>query len=244
MQLNFSKLFHRQSKAHSLIDSDPKGEDGLPDHWKTRFYKKYEKMPRLALPKTDARLPVFETIARRKSARTFNKQPLTLEELSQILQYSCGELPPTSEGRVRRAHPSGGGRYPIEAYVLVLTASPTLPAGVYHYNIQDHSLDVLWQRTFYLKDVQGLFLYDWIENASVAIVLTSTFNRSQGKYGERGYRYCLLEAGHIGQNFYLTSEALGVGCCAMGGTHDEALEEFLQIDGVTESVVYSLILGK
>jgi len=58
------------------------------------------------------------------------------------------------------------------------------------------------------------------------------------------YRYILQEAGHIGQDAYLVSEALGMKCCALGGTRDENLEKLIDIDGVTESVVYALALGK
>ncbi len=33
-------------------------------------------------------------------------------------------------------------------------------------------------------------------------------------------------------------------CCALGGTLDENLEKLIDIDGVTESVVYALAIGK
>ena len=74
--------------------------------------------------------------------------------------------------------------------------------------------------------------------------MTSQFERTQMKYGERGYRYILLEAGHIGQNICLVSETLGLKCCALGGTMDKNLEELLDIDGETESVVYGFAIGK
>ena len=61
---------------------------------------------------------------------------------------------------------------------------------------------------------------------------------------ERGYRYALLEAGHIAQNFILVAEALGLSTCPYGGSYDKAIEELLHIDGTTESVVYTLLLGK
>ena len=78
----------------------------------------------------------------------------------------------------------------------------------------------------------------------MAIIMTAVFDRSQMKYGERGYRYMLIEAGHVGQNFCLTAEALGLKCSALGGTHDEPIERLLDIDGVTESVMYALAIGK
>jgi SagB-type dehydrogenase family enzyme len=89
-----------------------------------------------------------------------------------------------------------------------------------------------------------LFAYSWVQDASVALILTGVFSRTRVKYGQRGYRYTMLEAGHIGQNVYLVSEALGLKCRGMGGSYDIALEQLLGIDGENESVLYTLILGK
>ena len=103
---------------------------------------------------------------------------------------------------------------------------------------------MLWDREFSDEDMGQLFTYPWVKDAAIGFVMTAVFWRNRNKYGERGYRYVLHEAGHIGQNVYLVSEALGLKCCALGGTRDENLEKFIDIDGVTESVVYALALGK
>ena len=123
-------------------------------------------------------------------------------------------------------------------------AENVLKAGLYHYNVKDHALDVLWDREFSDDDIGQIFTYPWVRDAAIGIVMTAVFSRNQSKYGERGYRYILLEAGHIGQNIYLVSEALGLKCCALGGTRDENLEKLIDIDGVTESVVYGFAVGK
>ena len=123
-------------------------------------------------------------------------------------------------------------------------AENVLKAGLYHYNVKDHALDVLWDREFSDDDIGQIFTYPWVRDAAIGIVMTAVFSRNQSKYGERGYRYILLEAGHIGQNIYLVSEALGLKCCALGGTRDENLEKLIDIDGITESVVYGFAVGK
>ena len=128
-------------------------------------------------------------------------------------------------------------------YPLVLKGSAEVPAGLYHYDVQQHALDVLWKRSFSSEDIEDLFVYEWIKEASCVFILTAVFQRNQIKYGERGYRYILLEAGHIGENVYLAAEALGLKCCGMGGTRDENLEKLIELDGISESVVYALILG-
>jgi SagB-type dehydrogenase family enzyme len=74
--------------------------------------------------------------------------------------------------------------------------------------------------------------------------MTAVFNRNQMKYGERGYRYILFEAGHIAQNVYLVSNAMDIGAVALGGFDDDLLNDFLEIDGEDESAVYAVVLGK
>lgn len=240
--MDFSRLFHRSSKQLTRVPANSKD---WPDEWKTTLYKNYGTLRQLHLPLEGKDLPFFELVRNRKSDRDFTDVGLTKNELSLLLKYSCGEIGgATDGGDTRRAQPSGGARFPIEAYVLVFRPSADLSAGLYHYNVQKHTLDVLSERNFSSIDISKFFTYPWVQDASAALVLTGTFHRSQAKYGERGYRFVLLEAGHIGQNVYLAAASLGLKSAALGGTRDEPLERLLQIDGVQESVVYTLVLGK
>ena len=96
------------------------------------------------------------------------------------------------------------------------------------------------------KDLDQIAIYEFVKDASLIIFLTAVFWRTQNKYKERGYRFVLIEAGHIGQNIYLISEALGLKCCALGGFRisDEQIEKLLDLDGVAESLVYTLVIGR
>lgn len=248
MEPDFSKIFHQSSKdhqkGHSPIPADSKE---WPDEWKTTYYKSYPRLPKIDLGDEPLEADFFRLVKKRQSRRDFKREPITKQELSLLLKYSCGNTSEMGEGRHRRAQPSGGGRFPIEIYPIVFRSGDPadgLKAGLYHYNVKEHRLDVLWDKEFSDEDIGKIFTYPWVKNAAVGIVMTSVFLRNQQKYGERGYRYILLEAGHIGQNIYLVSEALGLKCCALGGTRDENLEQLIDIDGVTESVVYGLAIGK
>ncbi|MGD9188413.1 MAG: nitroreductase family protein, partial [Desulfobacteraceae bacterium] len=53
------------------------------------------------------------------------------------------------------------------------------------------------------------------------------YHRVTGKYGERGVRYALIEAGHVGQNLFLQAEALGLKAGIVGAYHDRRLAEIL-----------------
>lgn len=243
--LDFSKLFHTSSKDHSKLHLPiPQKDSEWPSEWHTTYYKTYPRFPKLDLPDGAPPADFFSLIRSRQSRRNFTRTPVRREELATFLKYSCGETSALSEGRSRRAQASGGARFPIEVYPIVFRTSGDLPAGLYHYNVKEHKLDVLLEQEFADEEVGNYFTYPWVKDAAIGIVMTAVFWRNQNKYGERGYRYVLIEAGHIGQNMYLASEALGLKCCALGGTRDTNVEELLDIDGETESVVYGLALGK
>lgn len=250
--MSYWQYFHTLTKKHTdrkvVI---PANEAEWPEEWKTIFFKKYPDLEHISF-ETNIMPPsnLFEAIAKRQSTRKFGKDPISKADLGNILLYACGiqkvvQGKTASSGiteRQHRAQPSGGGRFPVEAYVLNFVDGE-IPAGVFHYDVQEHQLSVLEKRSFSKDEVNSLFLYPFVAQATYVIVLTSLFQRTTMKYGERGYRFSLLEAGHIGQNVSLVSEALGLGYVMMAGFNAKPIEKLLDIDGVTESVIYTAVLG-
>ena len=243
MYIDFSSIFHRSSK--DLGDKGnvyiPQDDTKWPPEWTTIYYKSYPRVKKIPLERKMISGDLASILASRRSHRDFTKRKVDISQLSKLLLHACGLQKDVKT--FNRTHPSGGGRYPIEIYPIIFQGNRKIPAGVYHYNIKEHTLDVLWQREFTSDDISELFVYDWIQNASFALICTGEFWRNQMKYGERGYRYVLLDAGHVSENIYLVAESLGLKCCGMGGTRDENIEKLLDIDGVNESLVHSLILG-
>lgn len=84
---------------------------------------------------------------------------------------------------------------------------------------------------------------EWVKSSAVILAISGIFNRTQIKYGDRGYRYILLEAGHMAQNIYLLSAALGLKCCAIGGYIDDKINRLIDFDDQQEAVLYMLSLG-
>lgn len=244
-EIDYSIIYHQASKDHSRGHLPiSKDADEWPEAWKVHYYKTYPRLFKIKLPKEKPRADLFELILQRHSSREYTKQPVSLSELATLLQYSCGITSTTDDGASKRAQPSGGGRFPIEIYPLVLVPGKDLPVGLYHYDVKHHQLDVLWQHVFDRDAISEFFSYEWVTDVSIVFIMTAVFERNQMKYGERGYRYILLEAGHIGQNIHLISEALQLKCCALGGTKDEHIDDLLDIDGMNESLVYAVAVGK
>ena len=81
--------------------------------------------------------------------------------------------------------------------------------------------------------------YGEVLASSAAVVLvTGVFWRSRFKYGDRAYRFTLLEAGHVGQNVVLAATALGLASVPIGGFFDRRADAFLGIDGLHEASLY------
>jgi SagB-type dehydrogenase family enzyme len=89
----------------------------------------------------------------------------------------------------------------------------------------------------------GLVQPELAQGASLIIFLTAIFERSIFKYKERGYRYILLEAGHVAQNLNLVANAFGLGCVNIGGYFDREIDDLLDLDGVTHSTIYMIAIG-
>lgn len=238
--------YHRLSADHLAgtgRDSFPP-EHEWPKEWKTTYYKSYLGARRINLPNVSDGTAFTAAVSGRESRRGGHKLGISQEDLSFMLKYSCG-INPSRSGNAKgfRSQPSGGARFPIETYVLLFREQHGLSRGTYHYDVSRHALACLGLDAELLIP-EKLFTYPWTSSCSAAIVMTAVFSRATPKYGERSYRYALLEAGHIGQGIYLSGSCRGVGVVGMGGTREPLLHRLLDIDGTTESVVYALMLTK
>ncbi|WP_456394321.1 SagB/ThcOx family dehydrogenase [Thermococcus sp.] len=180
---------------------------------------------KLPEPRLQGSMSLEEAIARRKSIRSYRNEPLTLEQLSQLLWAAQGV---THEKK--RSAPSAGATYPFEIYVVVGNVRGLKP-GIYRYDPFEHAI-ALVREGDYRKALQKAALDQaWVGNAAIDIVLVAFYERTTGYYGDRGIRYVHMEAGHIGENIYLQATALGLGTVAVGAFHDDRVAEVIGTDG-------------
>lgn len=140
-----------------------------------------------------------------------------------------------------RRTPSGGALYPLELYVLARRIDG-LPVGVYHFDPFDRALELLAAGE---PHIDGAFVDPAVgEDAAAILVVTGVFWRSRCKYGLRGYRFALLEAGHLVQTMLLLAAEAEIDSLPLGGFYDAALDELVGADGVNESVVYAVAVGR
>jgi len=186
-----------------------------------------KKMIILPKPKIKGAVSLEESIKKRRSRRSFLAKPLTLEQVSQLLWAAQGI---TDERAGFRASPSGGACYPLDLYLVVGKNSVEgLDAGVYHYIVSNHSLEIHLRgdkrRVLALASLGQMF----IVRAPVSIVTTVEYSRITSRYGQRGVRYAHIEVGHVGENIYLQAEALGLGTVAVGAFSDGMVSKCLNL---------------
>lgn len=213
-------------------------------------FKSYPRFKKIELQKTfpRGRPSIQKTILNSRPVVKFGAKTLTLKEISEILFYSAG-ITYKKKGESKevwdkstRSYPSIGARYPLELYLVVLRSSG-VKAGIYHYNIKYNALELISEGDFTNQIIHTTHDQEWIRNASMVVLISAIFKRTEIKYGDRGYRYVLLEAGHLAQNMYLIATSMNLGCCTVGEFLDDELNKLLDLDGTYESVLYIVVVG-
>lgn len=203
---------------------------------------------RIPLPKMDGfDAPdgsLNEAISQRKSYRKFVRKPIAIEELSYAL-WSTQGVKKVVEGRATfRTVPSAGARHAFDTFVLI-NYMDELESGLYFFDALEHALVfVAGYDTVKDKILAGCLNQRMVIEASVCFFWVADIYRMAYRYGERGFRYLLLDAGHIAQNLYLIAETMQAGTCAIGAFDDDLLNDALNLDKEAYAVLYVGPLGK
>jgi SagB-type dehydrogenase family enzyme len=198
-------------------------------------------LPPPTLPET----PLGDAIRARATGRDMVTCELSLEQLSAMLFCAYGETR-DNEGtpfpRPFRTVPSGGALFPLDIFVHSARVAG-LPPGVFYFDPTVHGLKLI-RKGDHTHRMSEMFVQPELPlDSAVQLFITAFFERTTFKYRDRGYRFALLEAGHVAQNFNLAATALGLAVTCVGGFFDRALDSFLGLDGVTRSTVYVQAAG-
>lgn len=246
-----AELYHEASKL-SVASGDPHVRGAILLETSpqlrasvVRATRRNSSWPALSLPRAaELNRPFDRTVVARRSARGFAPGPLALAELAAMLDAAYGvTAAATAQTPPLRAVPSAGALYPLELYVLCRRVR-RLPAAVHHFDPLDR---VLRRLPADAERIDGAALTPFaplVDDAAAVVAITGVFWRSRFKYGLRGFRFTLLEAGHAAQNLLLAAAALGLAAVPVGGFYDRELERLLLIDGVNESALYAISIGR
>ena len=175
----------------------------------------------LSDPVRDGSVSLERAIDTRRTVRSFTGKPLYPKQLSQLLWAAQGI---TEKGGYKRATPSAGALYPMDVYVVLGRGCiEKLNPGVYHHEPDTQSISLVKEGDVRRDIALGSLGQMWIAEAPLTIVITAEYKRSTGKYGRRGIRYSMIEAGHIGQNIFLQAQAMGLEAGIVGAFEDSGI---------------------
>jgi SagB-type dehydrogenase family enzyme len=176
----------------------------------------------LPAPRIRSERSLEESLARRRSIRSFAPVSLALGDLAQLMWAAQG----VTDEEGHRAAPSAGALYPIEVLVVAGEVSG-LPAGIYRYRPQSHRLDLLAPGDARKRLVAALPWQEWVADAPAILAVTGVVSRTSSKYGSRADRYMVLEAGAVTENVYLQATALGLATVLVGSFDDRRVTAVL-----------------
>lgn len=220
------ELFHENSKIgrHSFAAPAEEVRKRMAQFYESLPYEGY---PVIHLPSASPlSIPLDSVLTARASHREMFPATLSLEDTSTFLHYAYGPMRKNSTSSIPRsfrAVPSGGALYPLELF-FYSSRVEGLEAGCYHYNPDQAHVRRVLSGDHSPRLSRALVQPDIIHCSSILFFITSVFERTVFKYGNRGYRFALLETGHVAQNLNLVAGALGLGCLNIGGFFDREVD--------------------
>ncbi|KYF68537.1 SagB/ThcOx family dehydrogenase [Sorangium cellulosum] len=242
-EADVARLYHLQSSHVRARPLEPPFDGDLQP---LRF-RTYMGSARTPLPGRDFAIeaPLGAVLERRRSVRKFALRPMPLETLGRLLHASYGVRGMRKiEGDwcSDRPTPSAGGKYPLEIYVAT-QAVEDLPDGLYHYDARAHELELRREGLAHAALTDLTLAQEMVLNTNVVVIITAVPFRTMWKYGQRGYRFLWLDAGHVGQSLYLVATAMGLGPVAIGGFYDDELKAFMALPA-EEDPMYVVCIGQ
>ncbi|MBU0943040.1 MAG: SagB/ThcOx family dehydrogenase [Proteobacteria bacterium] len=207
-------------------------------------FKTYPEAEKVELPRNWrlAEARITPLLQNRRSLRRYLAEPIKFEELAFLLWASQGITAKSGVYSFRTA-PSGGALYPVETYFSANFVEDLAP-GLYHFDVENFSLDRLSNEDSAAAVAAACLDQKFMAQSAVSFLWSSIFRRCMTKYGNRGLRYVLLDAGHICQNLLVAAEAIGCGGCPVAAFYDDEVNDLLQLDPGEESIVYAAAVGK
>jgi SagB-type dehydrogenase family enzyme len=188
-------------------------------------------------PLSDAEMPrdpIEQVILRRGSSRKFARLPISLAQLSTMLDRATRGL------SADFLEPPGA---PLNQLYLIVNAVEGLEAGAYVFHRERGLLECLKHGNFRAQAGYLGLEQELPADAAVDVFFLADLRPILERFGNRGYRAVQLEAGIVGGKLYLAAYAQGLG--ATGLTfYDDDVVEFFSPHAEGKSAIFLMALGK
>lgn len=193
-------------------------------------------MPQMSRPPCAAR--AAPRMRHRLSACKAVRAPLTEDDLAAVL----GVLAQRADGH--RSYPAAGALYAIGLVAWLFSIDHPLNGHAVQYDAAGHGLADLGEAPRWADEAIA-FTGDPASDPPAAFLgLFANLDQLHAKYGDRGGRFALLEAGEVLQQLSLAVAARGLAGYAVGGSIDDRMIALAGLQPVGARFVVGYALGK
>ncbi len=170
------------------------------------FFQAYAQDITLPAPDKSGGKPLMQALNERQTIRTFSKDNLTLQQLSDLLWAGWGINRPAEK---KHTAPSSRNVQEIDVYAA-------LPSGLYLYQAESHTL-----KQIHSNDIRALTgTQDFVAGAPLNLVYVADMAKLGKKEGDEIKEADLLSSwantAFIAQNVYLYCASANLGCVIRG----------------------------
>jgi SagB-type dehydrogenase family enzyme len=170
----------------------------------------------------------------RRSKRNFIKTPIAHDDFGYLMKlvHAFYRNDTVTHGRASATMATG----------LLIRQVDQWPQGYYGYDALQNRLGCIKEGAFTDAMTDACLNQAWLANAAVHFLLIADLEQLDHRWGPRGYRYLMLNAGRLGQKIYLGAAALGLGCCGIGAIYDAEAAAILDLNQST-ALCYLVAVG-
>lgn len=125
-------------------------------------------------------------------------------------------------------YPSAGALYPCHPFVIEPLPNSTSEGELAYVDGASRTIRTVTRIDG--ADLRRVLFEEWAWPTGCLVLLVVDFSRIMARYGDRGLRFGLIEAGLLMSKVLRRSNALGLCACALGGFDDIALVQLLRLD--------------
>jgi SagB-type dehydrogenase family enzyme len=194
-------------------------------------FRRYQGAPLIRLPILEAdEAPLSDSYNALYHHGSIATAPVSVPSISRFFEYALSITAWKQAGDAKwalRSNPSSGNLHPTEGYLLIGAVPGLAPVpALYHYAAKEHALE---QRVSFSTDGFARLTKDFPSGAFL-VGLSSIHWREAWKYGERAFRYCQHDVGHVIGSLRIAAASLGWRMTLLEGISDNTTEQLLGLD--------------
>ena len=189
---------------------------------------------------------VLETFANRRSLRHFTDQAITQEQLAQFLaltypaEVSQPGYQPALQPHIDFA--SWNGHVTLCKVVTIPLNVAGIASGAYVYEEYTQALRPFRTEVPQPLLEEAIFQAEFLK-APALFLFVGSFADALTRYGERGYRYLMMEAGLLIQQMYLSAAYLGISGCTTGSIIQRKFDRWFGFDSYNAVSLQMFVIG-